>query len=331
MRIRPEPQLNDVSLLIASFGRPELLREAIKSSLKAAAAGAELIVSDDLSTRSLEIRKMLRPLDTSGQIRVLMPVRNIGMAANWNLLLAAANRKYCYFLGDDDLLDTAAMCDAARLVREYDTPIAVTGFRTIAPDRGLLGLASSRRPVGPAEFRRIFYDVLIDAPSVALRFFHSFSMFICKERALGLPFDASVGNGADRLFLLRNLLAGVPICCCPHPVLQWRRPVIGTSFKTLSSDQDANLRSNFLVAQKLIASLDQRRYPDLPVRLYSAAGLQGHGRSEIGHFSETTARRRLASTGRRLFRLSVFVRTKLRLAITVRYRRARAEAAPETL
>ena len=86
-----------VSVIIPTFGRPDLLRETLQSVIGQSYENLEIIVVDDCSPFPIE-------LDTDdGRVRVIRHERNLGPGAARNTALAVASGEFVAFLDDDDL------------------------------------------------------------------------------------------------------------------------------------------------------------------------------------------------------------------------------------
>lgn len=99
----PDPRF---SVLVATYERPDLLRDAIASVMCQTVPDLELIVVDDASPTPATV-----PADP--RIRLIRRDRNGGPAAAWNNALGHARGRYVAFLGDDDRFtpDRLALAD----------------------------------------------------------------------------------------------------------------------------------------------------------------------------------------------------------------------------
>lgn len=83
------------SVIIATYGRPEMLREAVSSVLSQTFRDWELIIVDDAGPAKL-------PTFSDSRISVLTNVENLGKAASVNRALDLARGTVVAFLDDDD-------------------------------------------------------------------------------------------------------------------------------------------------------------------------------------------------------------------------------------
>jgi glycosyltransferase involved in cell wall biosynthesis len=95
-----EPPL--VSVLIPTYNRPDLLKEAIASAVQQTLGDTEILVQDDGSDLNPE-----QVVAEFGDPRISFRRNesNLGMALNWKALALRARGKYLAFLSDDDVWD----------------------------------------------------------------------------------------------------------------------------------------------------------------------------------------------------------------------------------
>lgn len=249
----------EVSILIASYNRPDLLLKAL-GSLKPLFGGSfEVIVADDLSPRSPEIRTLLHSFGSESGLRFVTHGQNVGMVENWKSLIQLARGRYVYFLGDDDLLDCGAFLRASEILRDSIPDVLLTGYSMIDEDDALRSQHSLRslRQIGGACLPD---SLLWNDFSVFLRFAHSFSMFVRRDLYETFNYEAGVGIGADRHFLYRLVLSGHVCLVSKEKVLHWRVPSSKHGqYKSQSSNRYETLRSNCLVAQSILSNHSTER------------------------------------------------------------------------
>lgn len=90
-----------VSVVIASYGRPQLVARAVRSALSQAHANVEVVVSDDASPD--DTAAVLAAIADS-RVRLHVQPRNVGVWENWTHALRMARGEHVVFLGDDDQL-----------------------------------------------------------------------------------------------------------------------------------------------------------------------------------------------------------------------------------
>ncbi|MGI2012758.1 glycosyltransferase family 2 protein [Shewanella oncorhynchi] len=102
-----EPDLlPDLSVMIPTFRRPHLLKEAIVSILNQTAHGLNIeivIVDNDAESESLELAILVKGFSSSN-IRLFRNKENIGMFGNWNRCIELARAPKLTILNDDDIL-----------------------------------------------------------------------------------------------------------------------------------------------------------------------------------------------------------------------------------
>lgn len=94
--------LPTVSVVLLSYNRPELLREALASVLAQTYPRLEVTVVDNLSRKSAEVARLVAGSPGVGLVR---NGSNLGYAAGMNRGIAAATGLYTYLTEDDVVLD----------------------------------------------------------------------------------------------------------------------------------------------------------------------------------------------------------------------------------
>ncbi|EKP0297378.1 glycosyltransferase family 2 protein [Aeromonas veronii] len=98
--------LPDLSVMIPTFRRPHLLKEAIESVVNQTAHGINIeivIVDNDAETNSSELASLVESFFPNN-IRLFRNKENIGMFGNWNRCIELARAPKLTILNDDDLL-----------------------------------------------------------------------------------------------------------------------------------------------------------------------------------------------------------------------------------
>jgi len=143
-----------VSIIIPTFNRSALLKEAIESALAQTYSNLEIIVADNASTDNT-------PAVAAGyahdpRFRYFRNSANIGMVRNWRkALLDYAAGDWFLILSDDDLLlDPGYIEEAAKLIGEFPETVLVyaDGYRRIGAADTPLGLSFDRFQSGKKVF-----------------------------------------------------------------------------------------------------------------------------------------------------------------------------------
>lgn len=98
--------LPDLSVMIPTFRRPHLLKEAIESVVNQTAHGINVeivIVDNDAEKKSTELIALIESFFPNN-IRLFRNKENIGMFGNWNRCIELARAPKLTILNDDDLL-----------------------------------------------------------------------------------------------------------------------------------------------------------------------------------------------------------------------------------
>lgn len=102
-----EPSLlPDLSVMIPTFRRPHLLKEAIESVVNQTVHGINIeivIVDNDAESNSMELATLVESF-IPNNIRLFRNKDNIGMFGNWNRCIELARAPKLTILNDDDLL-----------------------------------------------------------------------------------------------------------------------------------------------------------------------------------------------------------------------------------
>lgn len=115
-----------VSVIISTYNRAELLREAVKSALVALPEHGEIIVADDNSEPSAAT--VLSDINQSA-LRVIVNPGVRGAAANRNNAASHARSDLLLFLDDDDLMVPRYPADVVSFTTNH--PEAVWGFSPV--------------------------------------------------------------------------------------------------------------------------------------------------------------------------------------------------------
>jgi glycosyltransferase involved in cell wall biosynthesis len=237
-----------ISLLIPSYNRPEMIREAVLSLVANGRPGVEIIVADDKSPRQSEVHGAIADLVASGTVLFIGHQQNLGWSNNRNSLVRAAKGDWVMLLGDDDRLKPGALDRIFSWMRRYPGAAAY-GFGYDVIDEE--GTYVCRRK----STRRIGYELSADTSWQELFYFdalpmwshHPFTMCIQREVALAHPYNSEMGIADDVLFLFGLLITGHRFDVIPESLFEWRRAIqLDRQYRGLSGDprrtKDGQLR-----------------------------------------------------------------------------------------
>jgi glycosyltransferase involved in cell wall biosynthesis len=238
--------LTAFSLLIPSYNRPGMIREAVDSLIANQSAEVEIIVGDDASPRQAEIRAAVEDYIALGRVQFLAHQQNGGWSENRNALVAASRGEWVILMGDDDRLKPGAVSRMRRWMSQrpgYD--IYAFGYDIIDSEGCFAYGRTAPRPVvyrvgdGP-EWEELFH---MDA--IQMWSHHPFTMAIRRSAALANPFDAGAGIADDILFQFRLLIRGGSIFVIPESLFEWRFAIDADSgYQNLSSDNSKSLMAH---------------------------------------------------------------------------------------
>jgi glycosyltransferase involved in cell wall biosynthesis len=136
-----------LSVVIATYNRASMVREAVLTALAQSRAPDEIIVSDDASTDdTVEVIAHLAASDA--RVRLLRQDRNSGGIQNWNVAMAAAKGDLIAWCSDDDrYLPGHLQVSVAYLEAHPEIALVHSGFvDAIATTDGEVLVARPLRP-----------------------------------------------------------------------------------------------------------------------------------------------------------------------------------------
>jgi len=145
-----------VSVVIASYGRAQLVARAVRSVLAQTHANVEVVVSDDASPDdTVAVLSTIR----DPRLRVNVQPKNVGVWENWTAALRMARGEYVVFLGDDDhLTPNFVGCHLAVFGRHPDIHAVLCPMEERLLEGGLVQRLPSPFPgdavAGPTEIVR---------------------------------------------------------------------------------------------------------------------------------------------------------------------------------
>jgi hypothetical protein len=149
-----------VSVVLASYGRPQLLAHAIDSVLRQTHERLELIISDDPAAMSCA--ELLNGLKDP-RCKVQIHSQRMGCWRNWTHAIQQAKGDFIVFLGDDDALSESFIACHLKAFRQ--TPEATVSFcpvQEVYPDGSPLRIIETvLPPLEPITGMRFLQVVLI--------------------------------------------------------------------------------------------------------------------------------------------------------------------------
>lgn len=192
-----------VSVIITTFNRPLVLREAIKSVLDQNFSDLELIVVDDASPGEETAHTVSSFSDS--RIRYIKNNTNKGGTASLNIGLRAATGKYVAILDDDDIwIDHEKLSKQIKFLDSHPEYVLV-GTNAIIVDSGTkIEITRSNWPADDAEIRKTILS--------ANPFAHS-SVVYFRDKALSVNgYDEELPRGKDYdLILSLGMLGKIEI------------------------------------------------------------------------------------------------------------------------
>src|SRR5688572_9045550 len=199
--------MTDVSIVIPTRNRQQLLRLAVFTALRQRRVDAEVIVVDDASTDDTA-----QTVSDAGEVRLLRQPSQSGVSASRNRGIAEAEGEWIAFLDDDDLWAPD------KLIRQLETVTAAGRTWVYAGDvnvDGSLRVLSASRPPSPEEVVEAlsrYNPVPTGASNVMVR------ADVLAEAGL---FDPELRRTEDWDMWIRLARSGPP-AYVPHPLVAYR-------------------------------------------------------------------------------------------------------------
>ncbi len=192
-----------VSVVVPTFRRPLLVREAVCSALRQTFRDLEVIVVvDGLDRETIETLEAIQ----DQRLRVIVPPRSLGNAEARNAAIAAARADWVALLDDDDLWFDGKLEAQVPVALAQASRFPVVTCRFVARTESAEFIWPRRlprpgQPLGDYIFRRRF-------PTTGDGVVQTSTILAPRQLFLSCPFDGSYSRYVDLDWLLR--VAGVP-------------------------------------------------------------------------------------------------------------------------
>ena len=206
----------EISVVIPTFNRADMLGQAIASALEQTGVDLEVVVSDNASTDHTP--QLVARFSGDTRVRYFRNDSNVGMVANWRLAIYERARADCFvLLSDDDYFtDPGYLARAARAMREHRPVFVYAG--------GVVDDVVS----GPCTLRLPFTglvpgaDVLASRGTVQPQDITLCNMVFRRADAQRLGFLADPDNLSCDSELYLMLCCEGPVFAIPEPVSVYR-------------------------------------------------------------------------------------------------------------
>lgn len=120
-----------VTIIIPTYNRPHLLKQAVKSALNQTFEDTEILVVDDASPKPIQLPEY-------PQVRVVRSPQNQGIAGARNMGAKLASGRWLTFLDDDDELFPTALETSLGMLNQTDlpSPVAVLSGLEVVSSEG---------------------------------------------------------------------------------------------------------------------------------------------------------------------------------------------------
>jgi len=238
----------DVSIIIPTFNRAGLIREAIDSCLRqqSSGLGLQIVVVDDCSTD--ETYNTLQ--EYGGAIDGLRLDKNGGQCCARNVGLARATGKYVKFLDSDDVLEDGVLTKEVEIADAVSADIVVTGW-------GNVEAGADGSPVAGTE-KRWAAPEMEPLPDTVLwgRAVPTSSGLYKRSYIEGLEWDAGLSKLDDWDWFCRAALRLGRIARLDR-ISYWMREHAGDRI-TSSSTMIKNAREHHIILNKMEETLRER-------------------------------------------------------------------------
>lgn len=250
------------SVLIPSYNRPNELRRCLESVLSSDCDDYEIVVSDDNSPRSEEIREVIDSFD-SEKIRFFRQSRNLREPGNKNFLVSQAAGRYNIILGDDDTLDARSLYFLKEYIRRKPmSDIYGLGYNIVDEVGNFISNHASTKSLRLEEFRS--RTLALEAGLLPMALFHP-ATFCCRTGLeKEMPYREDVGIGEDLCFLLEALLAKKSIQIVPRAVFNWRK--VQDTESVSQGNQSGQFLASFVAKQRMYNVLASCPVSDYQIR-----------------------------------------------------------------
>lgn len=129
------PSYKKVSIVIPTYKRAHLLKEALDSCLDQTDDDYNIVIADNVPERDDETEKLIHELNDS-RIVYYKNEENIGALGNFNRCIELSDCDYCIFLCSDDLLSKNLVEDIKRLTSKHpDSDMLLPQKAIVYPER----------------------------------------------------------------------------------------------------------------------------------------------------------------------------------------------------
>jgi glycosyltransferase involved in cell wall biosynthesis len=207
----------EISVVIPTFNRADMLGQAIASALAQTGVDLEVVVSDNASTD--HTAQVVARYAGDARLRYVRNDRNVGMVANWRLAIYERALADCFvLLSDDDYFtDPSYLARAAQAMREHQPVFVYAGGVVDDVISGLRTLQLPFTGLVPGA------DVLASRGTVQPQDITLCNMVFRRADAQRLGFLAEPDNLScdSELYLL--LCCEGPVFAMPEPVSVYRK------------------------------------------------------------------------------------------------------------
>ena len=240
--------IKNITIAIASYNRPILLQETLKS-IESLGLLINVLIIDDNSPRYAEILKVIGSFESSNvDIMIHRNEHNLGEVETKKKLFSLIKSKYFFLLGDDDTLDPGArniflLYDELKIELDF----IFFGYRIINEDNKVLKTRKSLIPISSTEINANSLNTFSRYVTFPFYYFHPALYMADTATALKLSLDSSIGIGEDYDLLWRIMnQPNIRWIISPSVIVNWRKHAVQLANQSSSLQNRLDTKTNIL-------------------------------------------------------------------------------------
>ena len=251
------------SILIPSYNRPNYLGLTIDSVIKSSFKNFELIISDDNSPKSSEIKNLVKSYNDS-RIVFFNQKKNLGEANNRQFLIDKSKAKWKIILSDDDLLSSNALKVLNNNISQNtEIDLFLFGYNLIDQFGKVLYKRKSFRRIRINSKKISLVKILLKFDIFPYRFFSPVTFCFSENLSKKIKSSNKVGIADDIVFLADVILNDFKGLVIPMYLMSYRK-----LFSSAGLDDQKNQSSSLTVqlkSKKLVYAYLIEKYKNHPI------------------------------------------------------------------
>jgi glycosyltransferase involved in cell wall biosynthesis len=277
---------HNLSICIAAYNRPELLKDTLDSIAKLD-AHFDIHIIDDKSPRGEEIEKVVARWTSSysGTVDFIRNSKNLGEVETKRLLFERVKTEYLMLLGDDDTLVKSnfdrMIQSIAKSKERFD--LELFGYNVIDERNAKLKTRKSLCGMSSINMNHVIRKYFMRHVTFPFYYFHPALYIIKSDVAKNLDLDPAIGIGEDYDLFIRIMnSSNVRWRINPIVIFNWRKH--NKESKNQSSDVKKRFETKYLIISKHYL-LDLKRFwiLDIPLWFDEGYSLEKKKLEELGY------------------------------------------------